>query len=86
MISHNIKRYNIFRNFIAHNVHYVLQHCLDNKIGNLVIGDWEDMKRSLKMRKKTAQQFQQIPYAKFKQNLKSKCELYGITVFFVDEA
>ncbi|MCE7737569.1 MAG: transposase, partial [Candidatus Heimdallarchaeota archaeon] len=39
-----------------------------------------------KMRKKTAQQFQQIPYGKFKMNLQSKGELYGIRIVFVDEA
>ena len=32
------------------------------------------------------QLFQQIPYAKFKENLKSKAELYGIKVHLVDEA
>ena len=74
------------RNFIAHCVNKIISHCLENKIGNIIVGDWEDMKRGLIMRKKTAQQFQQIPYAKFKANLKSKAELYGIAVKFVDEA
>ena len=82
----HIKRYNVMRNFIAHAVHTVVDHCIANQIGNLVVGDWEDMKRGLKMRKKTAQQFQQIPYGKFKDRLKSKCELYGISIVFVDEA
>ena len=81
-----VKRYIIMKNFIAHCVHKIIEHCLEHKIGNLVIGDWEDMKRGLKMRKKTSQLFQQIPYAKFKENLKSKAELYGINAILVDEA
>jgi IS605 OrfB family transposase len=86
MSRYNIDRYNTFRNYNAHSVNYIIRHCLDNKIGNIVVGDWKDMKRGLKMRKKTAQSFQQIPYAKFKDKLRSKAELYGISIYFVDEA
>ena len=86
MTNLGVKRYNVMRNFIAHSVNKIIKHCVDHKIGNIVVGDWEDMKRGLRMRKKIAQQFQQIPYGKFKKNLKSKGELYGINVEFVDEA
>ncbi|MCE7737362.1 MAG: IS200/IS605 family element transposase accessory protein TnpB, partial [Candidatus Heimdallarchaeota archaeon] len=86
MTNLGVKRYNVMRNFIAHSVNKIIKHCVEHKIGNIVIGDWEDMKRGLKMKKKTAQQFQQIPYAKFKMNLQSKGELFGIKVEFVDEA
>lgn len=81
----NVKRYNVMRNYIANSVHYTITHCLVNKIGHIVVGDWGDMKRSLKMRKKTAQQFQQIPYATFKKLLAFKCDLYGIEIHFQDE-
>ncbi len=40
------------RNFTAHAVHAIIEHCLELQIGNLVIGDWEDMKRGLKMGEK----------------------------------
>ncbi|MCE7735866.1 MAG: IS200/IS605 family element transposase accessory protein TnpB [Candidatus Heimdallarchaeota archaeon] len=86
MTNIGVKRYNVMRNFIAQSVNKIIRHCVDHKIGNIVIGDWDDMKRGLKMRKKTAQQFQQIPYVKFKMNLQSKGELFGINVEFVDEA
>jgi len=86
MLKLNVYRYNTMRNFIAHNVHYVIQHCLENKIGNVIVGDWEDMKRGLKMRKKTSQSFQQIPYSYFKKRLRSKCDLYDIKIQFVDES
>ncbi|MCH8909034.1 MAG: IS200/IS605 family element transposase accessory protein TnpB [Candidatus Heimdallarchaeota archaeon] len=74
------------RNFIAHVVNYIVSHCLEHKIGNIIVGDWEDMKRGLKMNKKTAQLFQQIPFGKFKQNLQCKAELNGIRVEFVEES
>ncbi len=86
MLRLHIRRYNVMRNYVAHGVIVIVNHCIKYKIGNIVVGDWEDMKRGLKMRKKTAQQFQQIPYSKFKLNLMSKAELFGINVEFVDEA
>jgi IS605 OrfB family transposase len=86
MLGLHTKRYNVIRNYVAHGVNAIVNHCIKYKIGNIVVGDWEDMKRGLKMRKKTAQQFQQIPYSKFKLNLKSKAELFAINLEFVDEA
>ncbi|MHA2274670.1 MAG: transposase, partial [Candidatus Kariarchaeaceae archaeon] len=40
-----IKRYNVMRNYLAHCVNKVINHCIKYNIGNVVIGDWEDMKR-----------------------------------------
>ncbi len=82
----NIDRYNVMRNFIAHTVHSIVSHCINNEIGNLVIGDWGDMKRGLKIQKKTSQQFQHIPFARFKKKLISKCELYGIKTHLTEES
>jgi IS605 OrfB family transposase len=82
----HIKRYNVFRNYVSHAVHHIVNHCLEHQIGNIVVGDWKDMKRGLRMRKRTSQSFQQIPYAPLKKRLESKCAVYGIRIFFVDES
>jgi IS605 OrfB family transposase len=81
-----IKRYNVFRNYVSHSIHHIVNHCLEHQIGNIVVGNWKNMKRGLRMRKKTSQSFQQIPYATFKKRLESKCGMYGISIFFVDES
>ncbi len=65
---------------------YIVNHCLSNKIGNIIVGEWADMKRGLRMRRRVSQQFQQFPYRMLKLSIKYKAELYGITVMFVDEA
>ena len=80
------KREMVMNNFMNQAVSYIVNKCLDNEIGNLVVGDWDDMKRGMKMQKKTAQQFQQIPYKKFKNKLKSKCEHYGINFVLIEES
>jgi IS605 OrfB family transposase len=72
------KRRHKMRNFMAQQVNYIIKFCLRNKVGNVVVGDWEDMKRGLPMRKKQGQQFQQLPYKLFKDKLKTKCKQYGI--------
>jgi IS605 OrfB family transposase len=82
----HIKRYNVFRNYLSHTVHHIVKHCLKYQIGNIIIGEWKDMKRGLRMRKKTSQSFQQVPYATFKKRLESKCAMYGIQIFLVDES
>ncbi|MCY3411242.1 MAG: transposase [Candidatus Heimdallarchaeota archaeon] len=86
MSRHHIKRYNVMRNFMAHQVNYIIQHCLKHDIGNIVVGDWEDMKRGLRMRRKVTQMLQQIPYKLFKDKLRSKCEDYGIIYKEIDES
>jgi len=86
MTNLNIDRYNTIRNFISHAVNHLITHCLANEIGNLIIGDWGDLKRSLKMLKKTAQSFQQIPFGPFKLKIQSKCDIYGIKLHLVNES
>ena len=76
----------VMNNFLNQSVAYIVMKCNQKKIGDIVIGDWKGMKRGLKMQKKTAQNFQQIPYRKFMDKLKSKCERYGITYQNTDES
>ena len=83
--SLQIKRYNIVRNLVHHLSRYVVVHCLSNMIGNIVIGEWDDMKRRLRMGRRISQQFQQFPYRMLKKSIEYKAGLYGINVHFVDE-
>ncbi|MEZ2658411.1 IS200/IS605 family accessory protein TnpB-related protein, partial [Aneurinibacillus aneurinilyticus] len=54
-------------------------HCLENKIGHLVIGYNEDFKRNINMGKKNNQQFTQIPFGNLREQLSNLCEHYGIS-------
>ncbi|RMH17430.1 MAG: transposase [Gammaproteobacteria bacterium] len=81
-----IRRYNTVRNYLSHQVNAVVRHCIEHRIGTLVIGDWGDMKRGLRMRKHVSQSFQQIPFALFRRKLQSKAELHGIEVVMQEES
>jgi len=80
------KRKNVVNNFMNQSVNYIIKLCIENKIGNIVIGELKDIKQNGNLGHINNQNFQHIPYGIFKQKLKSKCELYRIKYEEVDEA
>jgi IS605 OrfB family transposase len=80
------KRRHVMRDFMAKAVSHIVRFCVENGIGNVVVGDMRGIKQKQKMRKKTKQLFQNVPYHLFRQKLKSKCALYGIKYTEVNEA
>ena len=80
------KRNAVINNFMYQAVNRVLKTCIDENIDCVIVGDWGDMKRGLPMLRKTGQLFQQIPYKKFKNRLRSKCEILGIEYIDQDES
>jgi len=79
-------RDNKINEFLNLSVNHIIKHCLNNKIGNLVLGDFHGIKQKIRLGKKTNQNFVQIPFFKFKQKLKSKCELHGIKYYIQEES
>ena len=67
-------------------VKYVINYCIKNKIGKLIIGDFSGSKNETELNKKAAQNFVQIPHYKLKMKLKSKCEEYGIQYILIEES
>ncbi|WP_292407023.1 MULTISPECIES: RNA-guided endonuclease InsQ/TnpB family protein [unclassified Methanoculleus] len=55
-------------------VNYALQH----RIGTVILPRWDGIKDKINHGKRGNQNFVQVPYPKFRQKLKSKCELFGI--------
>lgn len=60
--------------YVAWIANYALQH----RIGTVVLPRWDGIKDKIRHGKRGNQNFVQVPYHKFRQKLKSKCELYGI--------
>ena len=83
---HQKYRENVIDNFLNHCVKEIISHCTSRGIGHIVVGDWGDMKRGQKLRKKTNQLFQMLPYKRFKHKLQSKAKLYNMQVTFIDES
>jgi len=83
-----LKRKRDFRikNYFNLAVKYIADYCIQNNIDNIVIGDFEDIKREINLGKKNNQNFVYIPYGLFKQKLKSKCEQLGINYILQDES
>jgi len=72
--------------FMNQSVNYIIKQCVAEKIGNVVIGELKDIKQHAHLGHKVNQHFWAIPYHLFKQKLASKCELYGVAYYEVNEA
>jgi IS605 OrfB family transposase len=83
-----IDRMNVVENFMNQLVADIIKWCLSNNIGRIVYGDGPfKVKRGIKSFKdpKLNQNFQYIPYTKFRDKLFSKCNIYGIDLIEVNE-
>ncbi|MFK2826724.1 transposase [Bacillus sp. B190/17] len=78
MDSLTLKRNNQVNDYIKKSARIIIDYCLENKIGNLVIGYNEDFKRNINIGKKNNQQFTQIPFGNLREQLSNLCERYGI--------
>jgi len=73
------KRSRILNDAINQYVNLILQYCIINKVGNVVMGEGYLAQKNTKMGNVNNQNFVNIPYGKFIQKLSNKCELYGIS-------
>lgn len=56
----------------------IVNHLIENRIGNLVVGYNTGWKQSVNIGKRNNQKFVQIPFARLASYLKYKCEMVGI--------
>jgi len=80
------KRNNRVSDFMFKSARYVINYCLDNKIGNIVIGYNLEMKTEINLGKKNNQNFVFIPHASFRNKLKYLCKFYGISYIEQEES
>lgn len=88
-ISNRLRQLNNYRNFwIDDHIHkisrFIVNHCIDNNIGSLVIGLNRGWKIGINLGKKTNQKFVEIPFSKLIDKISCKCKLVGIS-FQVNE-
>ena len=57
---------------------WIANYALQHRIGTVVLPRWDGIKDKIRHGRRGNQNFVQVPYHKFRQKLKSKCELYGI--------
>jgi len=71
-------RNNAVNDYINKTCRYIINYCLTNDIGNIVIGYNETLQKDIHLGKRTNQNFANIPIANIKSKLEYLCNLYGI--------
>ncbi len=71
-------RNNRVNDYINKTCRTIINYCIDNNIGNLVIGYNETLQRDINIGKRNNQNFVNIPIGNIKEKLEYLCELYGI--------
>lgn len=79
-------RKNYINNYFNNTVSKVVKYCINNNIGNLVIGDFSGIKQEINTGKKNNQNFVSIPYGILKRKLEAKCNYYGIKYILQEES
>lgn len=72
------KRNHQIQDFIYCSAKYIVNYCVKNRIGNVVIGYNDGFQDRVNLGKINNQKFVMIPYGKFKDRLKFLCERYHI--------
>jgi putative transposase len=79
-------RDNWIDNYFNQIVYKLIKHCIQNNIGNIVIGYNEGWKSECNIGKINNQKFQSIPYLKFKIKLENKCNEFSINFIYHEES
>lgn len=64
----------------------IVNYCIANKIGNIVVGYNLDWKRNINIGKRNNQKFTQIPHGNLRLKIQSLCERYGINYIEQEES
>jgi putative transposase len=80
------KRYRIFNDILNQYTNVIIQYCLHNNIGNIVIGQGYLAQNGCNLGNVNNQNFVNLPFAKFCQKIADKCEKYGITYITQEES
>jgi len=76
-------RANRVRDYLNKSARYIINYCIDNSIGQLIVGYNPGIKQESNMGRHNNQKFVQIPHHSPKTKLQSLCERYGIV--FVEQ-
>ena len=80
------KRNNHIENYLSKVARIIINYCLNNDIGKLVLGYNEDFQRNSNIGNINNQNFVNIPYGKLRDKLIYLCKLYGIEFKLQEES
>jgi len=81
-----VDRNNFVNDYLNKTVRYLVNYCIEHRVGNVIIGYNKGWKDNIKMGKRNNQNFVQVPHGKLKAKLKSLCERYGIKFLEQEES
>lgn len=89
--SNRIKKLTRYRNnFIEDKLHkvskFIIDYCLENKIGTIVIGHNKEWKKGINIGKSNNQKFVNIPHSKLIDKITYKAQLVGVNVITNEES
>ena len=81
--SEQMARITMTRNHRVHDymmkaARYIINYCLANRIGTVIVGYNPDWKRDIHLGKRNNQNFVQIPHGQLRTQLDNLCQQYGI--------
>ena len=80
------KRNNRIEDYLSKAARIIINYCLNNDIGKLVLGYNEDFQRNSNIGSINNQNFVNIPYGKLRDKLIYLCKLYGIEFKLQEES
>ena len=72
------KRNNQVRDYLNKTARFIINHCIQNRIANLIVGYNPGLKQEINMGGCNNQNFVQIPFHSLRSKLKAMCERYGL--------
>ena len=81
-----VKRNSKIEDYLHKASRYIVDHCIENNINTIVIGNNKEWKQHADMGKKNNQTFVQIPFTRFIDMIRYKAEEYGVAVIETEES
>ena len=81
-----MKRNNRVNDYLSKTTRMIINYCIENDIGKIVIGYNVTFQRNSNMGKVNNQNFVNIPYGKLRDKLEYLCDMYGIEYILQEES
>lgn len=80
------KRGNRIRDVMRKTAKYIIDYCIQNDIGTVIVGHNKGWKREINIGKRNNQNFVQVPFGYLMSILESKCQEYGLRYLEIQES
>lgn len=80
------KRNNRIQDYVYCSAKKIVNYCIDNRIGNIVVGYNDGFQRNTNLGRVNNQKFVMIPYGKIKSRIEYLCSVYGINFVQQEES